>query len=101
MRFAELEAEWDEDNLEHIARHGVEPEEVEEIVYEDCHRSWIVRAPSGRPRGALGCLRPDVRRSLLGCCHCSLSAARGMARGNRDGHGKANPTEVPAVAQKL
>jgi uncharacterized DUF497 family protein len=23
---------------------GVEPEEVEEIVYEDCHPSWIVRA---------------------------------------------------------
>jgi len=30
-----LEPEWDDDNIEHIARHGVEPEEVEEIVYED------------------------------------------------------------------
>jgi hypothetical protein len=44
MRFWELEAEWDADNVEHIARHGVEPEEVEEVVYEDCHPSWMVRA---------------------------------------------------------
>lgn len=44
MRFQELDAEWDDDNVEHIARHGVEPEEVEEIVYEDCHPSWIVRS---------------------------------------------------------
>ena len=44
MRFQELEAEWDDDNTEHIAQHGVEAEEVEEIVYEDCHPSWIVRA---------------------------------------------------------
>lgn len=48
MRFQELEAEWDDDNVEHIARHGVEPEEVEELVYEDCYPSWIVR---GRRRG--------------------------------------------------
>ena len=44
MRFWELEPEWDDNNSEHIVRHGVEPEEVEEIVYEDCHASWIVRA---------------------------------------------------------
>jgi uncharacterized DUF497 family protein len=43
VRFRELEAEWDDDNVEHIRRHGVEPEEMEEIVYEDCHPSWIVR----------------------------------------------------------
>lgn len=43
MRFQELDAEWDDKNVEHIARHGVEPEEVEEIIYEDCYRSLIVR----------------------------------------------------------
>ncbi|MEK6407866.1 MAG: BrnT family toxin [Acidobacteriota bacterium] len=43
MRFQELEAEWDDDNVEHIARHRVEPEEVEEIIYEDCYPSWIMR----------------------------------------------------------
>ena len=48
MRFRELEAEWDDDNIDHIARHSVTPEEVEEIVYEDCYPSWIVR---GRRRG--------------------------------------------------
>ena len=44
MQFWELEPEWDDDNIKHIARHDVEPEEVEEIVYEDCHPAWIVRA---------------------------------------------------------
>lgn len=44
MRFWELEPDWDDDNIEHIRLHRVEPEEVEEIVYEDCHPSWIVRA---------------------------------------------------------
>ena len=48
MKFQELEAEWDEDNIEHLAQHNVYPEEVEEVVYEDCHLSWIVR---GRRRG--------------------------------------------------
>jgi len=44
VRFWELEPEWDDDNIGHVARHGIEPEEVEEIVYEDCHPSWIIRA---------------------------------------------------------
>jgi hypothetical protein len=48
MRFEELEAEWDGDNIEHIVHHDVETEEVEEIVYEDCHPSGVVR---GRRRG--------------------------------------------------
>ncbi|MBI2996919.1 MAG: BrnT family toxin [Deltaproteobacteria bacterium] len=42
MQFWGLEPEWDDNNIEHIARHVVEPEEVEEIVYEDCYPSWIV-----------------------------------------------------------
>ena len=50
MRFRRLEAEWDEDNVEHISRHGVEPEEVEEIVYEDCYPSWIVHVRRRRSR---------------------------------------------------
>jgi uncharacterized DUF497 family protein len=58
MRFQELEAEWDDDNVAHIARHAVEPEEVEEIVYEDCHPSWIVR---GRRRGIR-----EVRWTIFG-----------------------------------
>ena len=44
MRFQELEAEWDDDNIEHIAGHSIEPEEVEEIAYEDCYSSWVVRS---------------------------------------------------------
>ena len=48
MRFRRLQAEWDDDNVAHISRHGVLPEEVEEIVYEDCHPSRIVRVR--RPR---------------------------------------------------
>lgn len=29
------EFEWDEDNIEHIAKHRVTPEEVEEIAFEN------------------------------------------------------------------
>jgi uncharacterized DUF497 family protein len=43
VAFAELAAEWDDDNLEHIAVHGIEPQEIEEVVFEDCYPSWIVR----------------------------------------------------------
>jgi uncharacterized DUF497 family protein len=50
MRFRRLEAEWDEDNVEHISRHGVEPEEIEEIVYEECHPSWIGQVRGRRIR---------------------------------------------------
>jgi hypothetical protein len=28
----QVEVEWDEDAIEHIARHQVEPEEVEEVL---------------------------------------------------------------------
>jgi uncharacterized protein len=28
---AEVEFEWDDDNVEHLARHGITPEEVEEL----------------------------------------------------------------------
>jgi len=50
MRFWELEPDWDDDNIGHIGLHRVEPEEVEEIVYEDCHPSWIVRVRQRRIR---------------------------------------------------
>jgi len=28
-----LEPEWDDDNIEHIANHGLKPEQVEEVYY--------------------------------------------------------------------
>ncbi len=37
--------EWDEDNISHIARHGVRPEEVEEVAFED--DPWIKRGKQG------------------------------------------------------
>ena len=55
-----LEFDWDEENLKHIARHGVTPEEVEfvlgrptlDIGYQDWHgeerSSEVGAAPSGR-----------------------------------------------------
>ena len=33
MKIADFE--WDEDNINHIARHGVSPEEVEEACYDE------------------------------------------------------------------
>ncbi len=30
-----LEPDWDDDNVEHIARHGLRPEQIEELYYGD------------------------------------------------------------------
>jgi hypothetical protein len=30
-----LEPDWDDDNIEHIARHGLRPEQVEEVYYSE------------------------------------------------------------------
>ena len=37
----QVEVEWDEDAIEHIARHQVEPEEVEEVFF------WALPVISG------------------------------------------------------
>lgn len=102
MRFVELEAEWDDDNIEHIARHGVEPEEVEEIVYEDCHPSLgCSQSPSRNSRASVDRIRANVRGPLSACGHRTVPAARCVACGDGKGHGAANSTEVSTVAQKL
>lgn len=33
------EFEWNENNIEHIARHGVSPDEVEDVAFDD--EPWI------------------------------------------------------------
>ena len=43
--------QWDEDNVEHIARHNVHPGEVEELAFDD--EPWI-RKGSGGTRYMLG-----------------------------------------------
>ena len=35
MRIEDVEIDWTWASIEHIARHGVDPEEVEECIYED------------------------------------------------------------------
>lgn len=47
--------DWDEANVEHIARHGVEPYEVEEALLD----------PERVPRDARN-VRGEVRRAVLG-----------------------------------
>ena len=39
------EFEWDERNIEHIARHGVSPDEVEDVAFDD--DPWIKRGRKG------------------------------------------------------
>jgi uncharacterized protein len=36
--------EWDEENIDHIGRHGVSPEEVEEACYE---RPFVLKGREG------------------------------------------------------
>ena len=37
--------EWDEDNIAHIARHSVYPDEVEELAFDD--EPWIRKGREG------------------------------------------------------
>ena len=39
------EFEWDEDNIEHIARHKVYPDEIEDVAFDD--EPWIRRGKGG------------------------------------------------------
>jgi uncharacterized DUF497 family protein len=39
------EFEWDEDNIEHIAEHGVSPDEVEDVAFDD--DPWIRKGRCG------------------------------------------------------
>ncbi|MBI1869704.1 MAG: BrnT family toxin [Chlamydiae bacterium] len=44
MKIAEIV--WDEDSVEHIARHGVVPEEVEAVCFS--HSSYLDKGRTGR-----------------------------------------------------
>jgi len=39
------EFEWDDNNIEHIARHGVFPDEVEDVPFDD--NPWIRKGRKG------------------------------------------------------
>ena len=39
------EFEWDDNNIEHIARHGVFPDEVEDVAFDD--EPWIRKGRKG------------------------------------------------------
>jgi len=39
------EFEWDDDNIEHIARHGVAPGDVEDVAFDD--DPWVKKGRKG------------------------------------------------------
>ena len=39
------EFEWNENNIEHISRHGVSPDEVEDVAFDDA--PWIKKGRKG------------------------------------------------------
>ena len=39
------EFEWNDNNIEHIARHGVSPDEVEDVAFDDA--PWIKKGRKG------------------------------------------------------
>ncbi|MDO8691273.1 MAG: BrnT family toxin [Dehalococcoidia bacterium] len=54
MIIADLE--WDDENVRHIARHGVTPEEVEDICFgshiseRECNRRYVLSGQTGAGR---------------------------------------------------
>jgi uncharacterized protein len=57
--------EWDEDNLEHIVKHQIEPEEAEEAILDPNRRPFPAhRGPKGEKRkGVIG--RTETGRILV------------------------------------
>jgi hypothetical protein len=53
---ATLEPDWDEDNITHIAAHGLRPEQVEEVYYNDGPLTTIA-LPNKKKHGKLAELR--------------------------------------------
>jgi len=45
------EFEWDDDNIEHVARHHVSPDEVEDVAFDD--EPWVKKG-RGETRYMLG-----------------------------------------------
>ena len=56
------EFEWDDKNVEHISRHGVSPDEVEDVAFDD--DPWIRKGRKGT-RYMLG--HTIAGRYLFGC----------------------------------
>jgi hypothetical protein len=44
-RLKSEEVEWDDNNIEHIARHGVFPDEVEDVAFDN--NPWIRKGRKG------------------------------------------------------
>ena len=93
MAIAELLPEWDESNENHVARHGISPEEVEEVVFEDFAPSivferqrrtrkgemrWIVLGKTGGGRLLFVVIAPRPDRGYWRCV-----TAREMTRKQR------------------
>lgn len=50
-----MEFDWDGDNIDHIARHHLEPEEIEEAVHDPNRKPIdVYNNPSEKRRGLLG-----------------------------------------------
>jgi uncharacterized protein len=45
------EFEWDDDNIEHVARHHISPDEIEDVAFDD--EPWVKRG-RGQTRYMLG-----------------------------------------------
>jgi hypothetical protein len=56
-----LEPEWDEDNINHVAKHGLRPEQVEELYYnEGPYSTLAIKNKKGEGRN------PEYRYRLWG-----------------------------------
>jgi hypothetical protein len=50
---SDLEPDWDEDNIEHIGKHGLKPEQVEELYYgEGPYPTLALKSKKGKGRSA-------------------------------------------------
>lgn len=61
---------WPEDRVEHVALHGIEPEEVEEVCFG---QALLLRAKSKEKNPCLLCSGPDSGGTVSVLCGDSIS----------------------------
>jgi hypothetical protein len=66
---------WPQDRIDHIARHRVQPDEVEEVCFGT---AWVRRAKAAGKKPSLLRPRTNQLRTILVLCRYSVSEWKGF-----------------------
>ena len=95
MRIDELL--WPRERVEHIARHGVSPEEFEQVCFS---KPLVLRARSFGEKPGLLSSWPNRRGALLVCCRHPVPGRKGLP-GHCQIHDRKRKTSISAMERTM